>query len=192
MESPDDEERDTISITVRGAPPLEEQPQQQHKSKYDPNVTEGVVPISDEHWEVILKLYLRTYRGPHAEEELKEQLADYGVLRTVGSVARGRYVRYLPRGLVDVNLKRGGWVIKCSGKSVTLQDRRRQWRVLRKDNFIFVRDEDSEGAVAPSTSHRKKLVRLLAEEALYQDTKLRSAQQQEEPPPPPRLKANFM
>lgn len=190
MQAPLEEE--TISITVRGAPLNSNTTTNEPRPpKYDPTVTTGVVPISDAHWEVILKLYLRTYRGPNATEDLKYQLEEYQVLRSVGSVARGRYVRYLPKGLVDVNLKRGGWVVKCNSKSIHLQDGRRQWRVLRRDNFIFVRNEDASDA-SSARNHRKSLLRLIAEETLYQDDRHREEEEEPDlPPPPPRFKANF-
>jgi len=181
METNRDEQ--VMTVTVRepqakesGRPP-----------KHDPNVSDGLVPISDAHWKIILKLYLRTYRGPHAVEDLKAQLEGYQVLRQSGHVGKGRYVRYLPRGLVDVDLKRGGWVVKCNSTSLHLQDGRRQWRVLRRDNFIFVREQD-ESIVPVNRYHRKGIIRLLAEEALYQDNRRK---EEAEPFQQPRLKANF-
>jgi len=115
------------------------------------------------------------------------------VLRKTGSIAKGRYVRYLPRGLIDADLKRGGWVLKCNSTSVHLQDGRRHWRVLRRDCFIFVRNE---GAMAISDrQQRKGIIRLLAEEALHQDARHRSDEDDEDEPPPqtsaPRIRANF-
>ena len=188
------EDDDVITVTVRNT--HDEEPRSTRPPKRDPTITEGLVPISEAHWNVILKLYLRTYRGPNAVADLKSQLQDYQVLRKTGHVGKGRYVRYLPRGLVDVDLKRGGWVVKCNTSSVHLQDGRRQWRVLRRDNFIFIRSED--GAQHNARYQRKGILRLLAEEALSQDTRhratsnARDARDTGPPLPPLKLKANFM
>jgi hypothetical protein len=191
----EEEEESVITVTVRqpndGDGASTNNPTR--PPKVDPYLTEGVVPITQAHWDVILKLYLRTYRGPNAVQDLKMQLEDYKVLRQSGHVGKGRYVRYLPRGLVDVDLKRGGWVVKCNSTSVHLQDGRRQWRVLRREHFIFVRDEHATEPV--NRHHRKNLLRLLAEETLYQDNKykesIRRREAPDDSPPPPRFKANF-
>jgi len=157
--------------------------------------TDSCVPITDELWDRILRLYLRTYRGPSADVDLKRELADYSALKRDpnAKIEPGRYVRYLSRGIVESELRRGGYVVKCTSKSVHLQDGRRQWRVSRNDNFIFVRNED-----APM--YRKTMIRLLAEEAIRKDN---DKKQLHYPPPPadpadaadpPRtkLKGNFL
>jgi len=149
--------------------------------------TSGLIAISDAHWQVITKLYLRTYRGPNAVEDLKDQLKNYQALRKIGHIARGRYVRYLPRGLVDVNLKRGGWVVKCNSTSVHLEDGYRRWSVPRRDNFIFVRDDEAGlEQRGGRRSHRKSVLRLIAEEMLWQNNNNEEQQQA------PRLRANFI
>ena len=184
------DEDDVISVTVRRAEPEGSQSRETRPPKHDPLITEGVTPITEEHWKIILKLYLRTYRGPNAVEDLKSQLQDYQVLRKSGHVGRGRYVRYLQRGLVDVDLKRGGWVVKCNSTSIHLQDGRRQWRVLRRDNFVFVRNVDAKTGGA--SYYRKGIIRMLAEEALWQDNRSNAQSEPAVQSPPPRLKANFM
>jgi hypothetical protein len=161
-------------------------------------INDCCVPITDELWERILRLYLRTYRGPTADADLKRELVDYSVLKRDpnAKVDAGRYVRYLSRGIVESELRRGGYVVKCTSKSVHLQDGRRHWRVSRTDNFIFVRNED-----API--FRKTMIRLLAEEAIRKDNDNKKPPQTTakpqppptiEPPEPPRtkLKANFL
>lgn len=162
-----------------------------------PQVTNDCcVPITEELWDRILRLYLRTYRGPTADADLKRELADYSALKRDpnAKVEPGRYVRYLSRGIVESELRRGGYVVKCTSKSVHLQDGRRHWRVSRTDNFIFVRNED-----API--FRKTMIRLLAEEAIRKDNdnnKKLPKPTIAEPPPPPsepprtKLKANFL
>lgn len=135
------------------------------------DISTGCVDITDEIWERILRLYLRTYRGPHADTELKKELEGYQVLIKDAIIAPGQYVRYMPRGIVDSELRRGGWVVKCNTKSIHLQDGRRAWRVSRLDNYIFVRNDDT----APLRGDKKTMVRILAEEALRKDDRMRSA-----------------
>ncbi len=137
------------------------------------DISNGCVDITDDLWQRILRLYLRTYRGPNAESDLKRELVGYKVLIRDATVDPGRYVRYLPRGIVDSELRRGGWVVKCNTKSIHLQDGRRQWRVSRLDNYIFVRDaaDDQTGLIR---NNKPSLLRLLAEEAIRKDDTVRS------------------
>ena len=125
--------------------------------------TEGLIPITEAHWSMILKLYLRTYRGPNAEADLRHQLKNYQVLRKSGKVANDRFVRYLARGFIDCHLKKGGWVTGCNASTIHLRDGKREWGVSRFDNYIFVRDENAVG----EPQQRKSILRLLAEEALH-------------------------
>jgi hypothetical protein len=153
-------------------------------------VEESCVNITDDLWERILHLYLRTYRGPNADVELKNELADYKVLKKDpnAKIEPGRYIRYMSRGIIDSELRRGGYVVKCSSKSVHLQDGRRHWRVSRIENYIFVRNED-----API--YRKTMIRLLAEEAIRRDNEKKQPLagapvpvQAPQDPEPPRIK----
>ena len=153
------------------------------KVKPDPFDTVACVPMTQEHWKLILKMYLRTYRGPHADQLLRKELEGYQVLRRCGQIGKGRYIRYMSRGIIDVHLRRGGWVVKCNTKTILVKDGRRQWRVNRMDNFVFVRDQDADGP-QPRGRH-KRLTRLLAEEALHQDNLLRQEQRV-------KIKANFI
>lgn len=129
----------------------------------------GILTINEDMWKRILGLYLITYRGPNADRDLKLQLSNYKVLRrNNATVEKGRFVRYLPKGIVDSDLRPGGWVVNCNNKCVLLRRGDRQWRVSRGDNFIFVRDADSfDEGVKPS--NKKAMIRLMAEEALRRD-----------------------
>lgn len=143
-----------------------------------PSLAAGVareVDISEDMWKKILKLYLITYRGADADTELRAELQNYKVLpRYNASVDRGRFVRYLPKGIVDASLRAGGWVESCNGKCVHLRYGERKWRISRADNFVFVRDEDAPDDVfATKPASKKNMRRLLAEEALRKDNELR-------------------
>jgi hypothetical protein len=145
--------------------------QQQQQSKRDDD-DDDCVEINDTLWHRILSLYLTTYRGPTADQDLKVELRDYKVLKKNGMVAVGKYVRYMSRGVIDCELRRGGYVVKCSSKSVQLQDARRQrtWRVSRAENYIFVRETGLEETKTQySHHHRKSMLRMLAEEAIRKD-----------------------
>ena len=128
----------------------------------------GILPLTPEVWDKFLPLYLMTYRGPNDELELRTQLEGYYVLTKTGRVAAGRYVRYMPKSIVDMNLKRGGYVAKCNSKTIRLQDGRRVWQIPRTEHFIFVRDPTIE--IDPM---QKSQTRLLVEEMLKADEELR-------------------
>ena len=139
-------------------------------------ITDGCADITEDIWDRILKLYLRTYRGPNAANELKRELVEYKVLIKNAIVAPGRYVRYMHRGIIDTDLRRGGWVVKCNTKSIYLRDGRRTWIVSRLDNYIFVRNEENGiSATQGVAPNRKSTLRLLAEEAIYKDDRYRRA-----------------
>ena len=125
-----------------------------------------LVDITPELWELIMKTWRATWRPPGAEDNLKLELRDYKILRKGGVVEPGRYIRYMPRGFVNCNLRRGGWLHRCGKELLHLKDGRRAWRVSRRDNFIFVRNADPNDGYMGG---RKPLIRLLAEEAVRQD-----------------------
>lgn len=124
------------------------------------------VDLTDELWDRVLGLYLKVYRGPNAAQELQDKLKGYQVLTRQGILSPGRYVRYLPRGILG-ELRRGGWVQKCNSKTIRLRDAsgRRIWRVSRAENYVFVLKEDQN-----IQRFHKSRIRMLAEEALRADT----------------------
>lgn len=135
------------------------------------------IEITNDYWDIITKLYLRVYRGPNAEFDLKKQLFEYNVVPKKMLISKGRFVRYLSRGFVNNDLKRGGWVINSNPISIYLQFSKRKWKISRKDNFIFVRKERIEERIEAHNTkynyHKKSNLRLLAEEMLFQDKKKR-------------------
>lgn len=138
--------------------------------EYEPEIREiiieqtyGCIPLSEAVWAQILKYYNLVYRGPRAEEILREQLEGYEVLTKPGKIAPGSYIRYMRRGIVDSDLRRGGYVDKCNSKTIRVQDGRRRWRVSRQDNYVFVRISN-EAAMGP-----KRKTRILLEEILRED-----------------------
>jgi len=161
---------------------------------------QGIVPITEEHWKHILLNYMRTYRGPNADSKLKHELRDYMVLSRNGHVMPGHYIRYLSRGIVDVELRRGGIVAKCNSKTIYIQrtGMQKQIRVSREDNFIFVRlISAATTATPPLTAEpplqskpprtKNMVIRMLAEEALRRDDEIKMAEEL----PQIRLKARF-
>lgn len=106
------------------------------------DINEGCVEITPELWDKIKSLYLLVYRGPNADLELENSLEGYKVLSKNGKVQPGRYVRYMSRGIIGTELRTGGWVTKCTSKTVYLEDGRRQWQVQRCDVYVFVKDDD--------------------------------------------------
>lgn len=160
---------------------------------------DACVPITDDLWQQILGLYLKVYRGPTADIDLKQELDNYKVLKRDGNVRAGAYVRYMARGVIGSELRRGGTVAKCTTKTVRLQDGRRQWTILRRDNYIFVLN--GSGVNGLVNQPRKSLLRTLAEQALLRNAKFVPAQDEDElveeeivAPQPERikLKANFL
>ena len=131
------------------------------------NQSIGCVPLSDGAWEQILRTFRMVYRPADAEERLREELEGYHVLTKSGKVAVGSFVRYMRKGLIDVGLRRGGYVDKCNSKTIQLQDGHRRWRVSRADNFIFVR-VSRQAPIGP-----KRPARILVEELLCADDQLR-------------------
>lgn len=123
----------------------------------------GCIPLTAPVWEKILKHYSVVYRGPNAEAMLRRELDGYMVLTRSGRVNAGRFVRYMRKGFMDNELKRGGYVVKCNSKTLYLEDGRRQWRVSRNDNFIFVGEM------------KKSENRLLAEALLQADNERRAS-----------------
>jgi hypothetical protein len=130
--------------------------------------TFGSVPITEVAWEQLLRNYRLVYRGPRAEEELREQLQGFEVLTKTGKAAPGTFIRYMRRGVIDTDLRRGGFVDKCNSKTIQVQDGRRRWRVSRQDNYIFVKVSDD----APTGPKRRN--RILLEEILRADDLKRS------------------
>jgi hypothetical protein len=125
--------------------------------------TTGIVPMTEAVWNQILKYYLITYRGPNDEEHIRQELKGYHVLTRTGRVNVGRYVRYLRRGLIDNDLRRGGYVVKCNSKTLTLENGTRRWKISRAENYIFVGE-----------AIRKTETRLLAEALLKADDEYRA------------------
>ena len=143
--------------------------------EYEPEIrqitieqTYGCLPLSDAIWEQILKHYNLVYRGPNAEQLLRDQLEGYEVLTRTGKVAPGSFIRYMCKGIVDVELRRGGHVDKCNSKTIQVQDGRRRWRVSRSENYVFVRTSHD----APMGPKRR--TRILMEDLLRADDALRA------------------
>lgn len=131
------------------------------------NQSVGCIPLSDGAWNQILRTFRMVYRPADAEERLREELEGYHVLTKTGKVAVGSFVRYMRKGIIDVGLRRGGYVDKCNSKTIQLQDGHRRWRVSRADNFIFVR-VSRQAPIGP-----KRPARILVEELLRADDQLR-------------------
>jgi hypothetical protein len=104
----------------------------------------GFTPITKEIWDKILRHYLITYRGPNDEANIRRELDGFFVLTRTGRVAPGRFVRYMRKGILDNDLRRGGYVKRCHENTIRLQDGRREWSISRNDNYIFVGDAESE------------------------------------------------
>lgn len=98
----------------------------------------GFTPMTKEIWDKILQHYLITYRGPNDEEYIRRELDGFFVLTKAGHVGNGRFVRYMRKGILDNDLRRGGHVKKCTKNTLLLEDGRRNWRVSRLENYIFV------------------------------------------------------
>lgn len=98
----------------------------------------GFTPMTKEIWDKILQHYLITYRGPNDEENIRRELDGFFVLTKAGQVGNGRFVRYMRKGILDNDLRRGGYVKRCTQNTIVLQDGRREWRVSRLENYIFV------------------------------------------------------
>lgn len=145
----------------------------------------ATVDITDELWDRILRLYLLTYRGPTADAELKQELQNYQVLRRDAKLQPGCYVRYMARGIAGNELRRGGYVVKCTSKTVHLQNGRRQWQVSRYSNYIFVHKG---GDALGKPSHRKSVLRMMAEEAIRKDDKRPDRDSFSRPPSRPHIK----
>ncbi len=150
------------------------------------NNDNSCVEITDDLWDKILFLYLKMYRGPTADQDLKRELQDYKVLRKDAKIAPGSYVRYMSRGVIASDLKRGGYVVKCSLKTITLQSGKRLWHVSRLENYIFV--HKNEGKIP---NHRKSIMRMLAEDAIRKDDNIKTSKKENENERV-KLKANFL
>lgn len=94
--------------------------------------------MTKEIWDKILQHYLITYRGPNDEAYIRRELDGFFVLTKTGQVGNGRFVRYMRKGILDNDLRRGGNVKKCTKNTILLEDGRREWRVSRLENYIFV------------------------------------------------------
>lgn len=125
--------------------------------------TSGIIPMTETVWQQILKYYLITYRGPNDEQHVRDELRGYHVLTRTGRVNVGRYVRYMRKGLIDNELRRGGYVVKCTTKTIYLENGGRRWRISRAENYIFVGE-----------AVRKTETRLLAEALLQADDEYRA------------------
>ena len=143
----------------------------------------NTVKLNEAVWKEVLRFYLAQFKGPDAEKALREALHNYVVLRRSGTVPPGTYVRYMRKGLLNNHLHRGGWVQKCTSKSIQLvagQHRSREWSIRRNDHFVFVCKDYIPGP------HQTNLL-LLAKHTLRQDTARRDAEQ-----PKVRYRAKFI
>lgn len=129
-----------------------------------PTTTSGCIPMTEQVWEQILRLYLVTYRGPDDEQYIRRELDGYLVLTRTGRVNVGRFVRYMRKGILDNELKRGGYVVRCNSKTLHLENGRRRWSVSRAENYIFI-----------GSDIRKTDKRLFAEALLQADDEYRAS-----------------
>jgi len=90
-------------------------------------------------WDDICKVYLSVYRGKHAEEELKQILRYYTLLKDNVKLGINDYVCYFPKDIFKCTLKKGGYVLESNSASIYFMNSktRKRQKISRKDNFIF-------------------------------------------------------
>lgn len=112
------------------------------------------LPLSDV-WDEVLTYYFATYRGDEKvlENKLRRELEGYDYAIPSKPIKKHKFVRYMKRTMASPVLEKGGFVEKCTDKSVHLYYGDKKWKIEKSQYFMFLYKYDD---IIPETNSKDK------------------------------------